>query len=65
MGIISGDRVRAWWYDPRTGHARVTGVFENKGTRDFDPPGKAARGNDWVLVLDDASKHFGAPEGRK
>jgi hypothetical protein len=61
MQKISGDKVRAWWYDPRTGNAQQTGAFDNKGTRDFHPPGKPAPGNDWVLVLDDLSKQFGTP----
>ncbi len=65
MGIISGDSVRAWWYDPRTGHARTIGVFKNQGTRDFNPPGEPAPGNDWVLVLDDAAERFGTPGARK
>lgn len=61
MQKISGQKVRAWWYDPRTGKAREIGSFDNKGIRDFDPPGEPAPGNDWVLVLDDASKKFGSP----
>lgn len=61
MQKISGQKVRAWWYDPRTGKAREIGSFDNKGIRDFDPPGEPAPGNDWVLVLDDASKSFGTP----
>ena len=33
----------------------------------FQPPGKPGRGNDYVLVLDDAAKDFAPPgkEGRK
>jgi hypothetical protein len=61
MGRVSGEKVRAWWFDPRTGDAKQIGTFENKGTREFDPPGEKARGNDWVLVLDDASKAFPEP----
>jgi Protein of unknown function (DUF4038)/Putative collagen-binding domain of a collagenase len=60
MGAITGSRVRAWWYDPRDGSARAIGTFANRGTRRFTPPGKPANGNDWVLVLDDASRHFSA-----
>lgn len=61
LGKISGDKVKAWWFDPRTGQATSTGTFANSGTREFDPPGEAKRGNDWVLVLDDAAKHFPPP----
>jgi hypothetical protein len=61
MGRISGSEVRAWWYDPRTGRATGAGTFPNKGTREFDPPGVTQAGNDWVLVLDDASRHSASP----
>jgi hypothetical protein len=55
MGRISGARVKASWYDPRTGQSRPAGEFPNKGTRRFSPPGEPGPGNDWVLVLDDAA----------
>jgi hypothetical protein len=61
MGMISGRRVKAWWYDPRTGKPKAIGQCANTGTRQFVPPGTPSRGNDWVLVLDDASKKFSAP----
>ena len=32
------------------------------GVKEFNPPGEPSRGaNDWVLVLDDPSKRYGAP----
>jgi hypothetical protein len=61
MGKVSGEKVKAWWFDPRTGDAKSIGTFDNKGTREFDPPGEKARGNDWVLVLDDAAREFPKP----
>ena len=61
LGKISGEKVKAWWFDPRTGGAISAGTFANSGTREFDPPGKTARGNDWVLVLDDDAKNFPRP----
>jgi hypothetical protein len=54
LGTISGATLRAAWYDPRTGETHVVGTFANTGTREFDPPGEPAPGNDWALVLDDA-----------
>ncbi|MDW8129232.1 MAG: glycoside hydrolase family 140 protein [Bryobacterales bacterium] len=63
MGRIHGSSVRAWWYDPRTGAAAEIAVLPNRGEREFDPPGDPAPGNDWVLVLDDASAGF-PPPGR-
>jgi hypothetical protein len=61
LGKVSGDKVKAWWFDPRSGQAKLIGTFSNSGTREFDPPGKSARGNDWVLVLDDAARQFPKP----
>jgi hypothetical protein len=61
MGRISHQTVRAWWFDPRTGHSREIGTFPNTGTREFTPPGAPAPGNDWVLVLDDISRNYAAP----
>jgi hypothetical protein len=54
MGKISGARVRAAWFDPRTGQSTPIGTFPNKGIRLFTPPGSPKPGNDWALVLDDA-----------
>ncbi|MDP3684585.1 MAG: DUF4038 domain-containing protein, partial [Ignavibacteria bacterium] len=61
MGSISGSEINAWWFNPRTGEASKLGTFKNQGSKLFDPPGTRADGNDWVLVLDDASKNFDVP----
>jgi hypothetical protein len=63
MGKITGEKVKAWWYNPRTGTAEFLGDFASEGVRRFDPPGLEEEGNDWVLVLDDAAKEFSAPGG--
>lgn len=60
MGIISGSRIKAWWYDPRTGVPAYIGEFDNQGTAEFMPP-SSGRKNDWVLVLDDAAKGYPQP----
>ncbi|MGF1926071.1 MAG: glycoside hydrolase family 140 protein [Bacteroidia bacterium] len=52
MGKIKGAKVKASWFDPRTGKITRIGEFENKGVQRFDPPGELQEGNDWVLVLD-------------
>jgi len=57
LGVISGKAVRAEWYDPRTGKTRPIGTFPNHGVKRFDPPGTTRDGNDWALLLDDASTH--------
>jgi hypothetical protein len=61
LGKITGDRIVAWWYDPRSGAASRIGDFPNSGAQLFEPPGTPQRGNDWILVLDDKSKGFSAP----
>ena len=60
LGKVGGERVKAWWFNPRTGTATEDETFENRGTREFTPPSEGF-GSDWVLVLDDAAKNFGAP----
>jgi len=61
MDKITGEKVKAWWYNPRNGEADFLGYFENKDVRHFYPPGLKKKGNDWVLVLDDAAKKFSVP----
>lgn len=59
---LSPGRVRASWFDPRTGGAFVEGSYESVGTHMFVPPVKQmGDGNDFVLVLDRESENFPAP----
>lgn len=60
MDKIGGGTVRAWWYDPRNGEALLIGEFPAQGVREFMPP-TPGEDLDWVLVLDDATRGFGAP----
>jgi len=57
---LSGTTITAWWYDPRHGTAVKIGSFEKQGVREFKPPIKG-KGNDWILVLDDAAKTYPVP----
>jgi hypothetical protein len=57
---LSGDMIRAYWYDPRDGSSQEIGTFKREEYRDFTPP-TTGQGNDWVLVLDDASRNYPAP----
>jgi hypothetical protein len=52
MGKISGETVKASWFNPKTGELTLIGDFENSGTQTFKPDGNVEDGNDWVLVLD-------------
>ena len=60
MSGISGSRVSAWWFNPRTGKATAIDTVANSGDRTFTPP-DVGEMIDWVLVLDDASKSYGPP----
>jgi hypothetical protein len=57
---IGGEKIIAYWYDPRTGESQRIGTFPGKVSIRFTPPSNG-RGNDWILVLDDASKGFKDP----
>lgn len=52
MGKISGSQVRAYWFRPEDGTTQPIGTLDNTGVKEFDPPGEAGEGNDWVLVLE-------------
>jgi hypothetical protein len=60
---LAAKRLRAWWFDPRTGAAQPAGEFPAEAERGFGPPTTAA-GLDWVLVVDDAAKGYLAPGTR-
>jgi hypothetical protein len=60
MDKIAGKKVKAWWYDPRSGNAEAIGEFENAGERAFTPPNPGEM-LDWVLVLDDAGRNYPPP----
>jgi hypothetical protein len=62
MDRIAGEKVKAWWFNPRTGQATEIGQFANKGEREFISPDPGEQ-LDWVLVLDDAGKNY-PPPGR-
>lgn len=59
-GKISGKRLTALWFDPRTGKTQPAGTFDNQQRRSFTPPTQGY-GQDWVLVLDDAARNYTAP----
>jgi hypothetical protein len=57
---LSGQQLRAWWFDPRTGTAAGSHLIEKTPEMERSAP-SAGPGQDWVLVLDDASKPYPAP----
>ncbi|HYG36710.1 MAG TPA: glycoside hydrolase family 140 protein [Clostridia bacterium] len=58
---LTGKRVKAYWFDPRTGKCTKIGGFARKGEREFNPPGEPAIGNDWVLMLEDPRRGLKPP----
>ena len=57
---IRGSKIKAWWFNPRSGKANLIGDFSNDGQLKFTPP-EVGEAVDWVLVLDDAAMQFPPP----
>lgn len=57
LGFAKG---KASWYDPRTGSVKGAEAFTASGDHTFYAPSNG-RGNDWILILDDATKEFADP----
>jgi hypothetical protein len=51
-------KLRAWWYDPRTGIAKLLGEETYETGHNFKTP---PYGPDWVLVLDDPDAAYAPP----
>ena len=60
LSKLTCERLHTWWFDPRTGAATDAGDLARDGKKDFTPP-SSGRGNDWVLVLDDAARKYNMP----
>jgi len=64
LSKLSGDVLRWWWFNPRTGGIHSKGTVRNDGhSQTFTLPtnGERFSGHDCILVLDDASKNFPRP----
>jgi hypothetical protein len=61
MGKISGKEVIAFWYNPKNGESKDIGRFPNNGQQVFTPSG-IGYGDDWVLVIDDATRSYPKPQ---
>jgi hypothetical protein len=59
-GFLSGSEIKYWWFNPRNGQSRLGGILPKNQNTEFTPP-TLGREEDWVLVLDDASKNFAIP----
>ncbi len=58
--VITGRRVREIWYDPRYGCSYVIHTTDTHGYQTYTPP-TSGRGQDWILILEDAAKNFPLP----
>jgi len=58
--IFRSPRLREIWYDPRYGSAYVVHITETHGFQTFTPP-TSGRGQDWILIIDDAARNFKLP----
>ncbi|WP_461098887.1 glycoside hydrolase family 140 protein [Spirosoma luteolum] len=57
LGKLAGKVLTATWFDPRTGRQQAAGQFANRGQQRLVPP-SVGYGQDWVLVLDAASRNY-------
>lgn len=57
---LTGSRVRAWWFNPATGHASPIAKVAKESTCTFTPPAREEDA-DWVLVVDDAARRHSPP----
>jgi Protein of unknown function (DUF4038)/Putative collagen-binding domain of a collagenase len=60
MGKVSGEKIMAYWFDPRNGSVKEIGNFVNKGQQKFKPISEGYN-QDWVLILDDINKKYAKP----
>lgn len=58
LGMLSGERVNAWWMDPSNGSLSYIGALENKGIHTFTPARRHLGHNDTVLVLCDGRAEY-------
>jgi hypothetical protein len=57
--VISSNKLNAYWFNPRTGLSEVI-KQKFKNTGNYTPETKTDK-QDWVLVIDDASKKYNLP----
>ena len=60
LNLCLWPKAKAWWYNCQTGETKDLGLIAANQIKEFKPE-TSGRGNDWVLVLDNAEKSFGAP----
>lgn len=61
---LTGENIKVFWFDPRLGIALDMGRVKKEGHRAFSPF-SSGRGEDWVLILDDAAKGYRKPGDKR
>ncbi|MEO5979260.1 MAG: glycoside hydrolase family 140 protein [Chryseolinea sp.] len=54
---IKARKLNVWWYNPKNGEITKGGILDKSPHLKFIPP-TVGMGNDWVLVVEDASKKY-------
>jgi len=62
--MIQGKRTNEIWFDPRYGVATNIHSPDTKGLQTYTPPTNG-RGNDWILILENAEMNFSLPRSWK
>ena len=62
--VIRARRLREIWYDPRYGCSYLLHSTDSRGYQTYTPP-TSGRGQDWVLIIEDADQGFPLPNSPK
>ncbi|NND34130.1 MAG: DUF4038 domain-containing protein [Saprospiraceae bacterium] len=60
QSVIEAQDLKSIWYDPRYGISHIIHSGNTFGIQTYTPP-TSGRGNDWILILEDADKKFELP----
>ncbi len=60
LNLCGWPNANAWWYNCQTGEAEDLGEVSTDHVKEFAPK-TSGRGNDWVLVFDNAEMNFPKP----
>lgn len=58
--LLTAQKLKLWWFDPRTGKAKSAGTVQNTGNLTIASPAKGEL-QDWILVIDNADARYQAP----
>ncbi len=61
QSMVGTRRIKVIWFDPRYGSVYHVQNGPNTGFQTYSPP-TSGRGNDWVLILEDAGKKWPLPK---